>query len=193
MPPSARPAETASVFGEALTFDRIMSEEKDPKVRLAMLCTQCEDAFSTVFRQVAFNRYEDACHTIRRKEGELAAEQLGEVFQEKLQAMFGDSLILTDEHKVWWSYVSHAIRPASVARDNTQAACSNAVGPYVKTSVDPAGTESRRASMKSASPGTSSTLLEPRGVTSRADQPGANDSLNSTQVVPEDDDRARRA
>src|SRR5713226_9971877 len=54
-------AETASVFGEALTFDRIMSEEKDPKVRLAMLCAQCEDAFSTVFRQVAFNRHEDAC------------------------------------------------------------------------------------------------------------------------------------
>src|SRR5712692_5318521 len=100
-------AETASVFGEALTFDRIMSEEKDPKVRLAMLCTQCEDAFSTVFRQVAFNRYEDACHTMRRKEGELAVEQLGELFQEKLQVMFGDALILTDEHKVWWSYVGH--------------------------------------------------------------------------------------
>jgi oligoendopeptidase F len=100
-------AETASVFGEALTFDRIMSEEKDPKVRLAMLCNQCEDAFSTVFRQVAFNRYEDACHTMRRKEGELAIEQLGELFQEKLQAMFGDALILTDEHQVWWSYVSH--------------------------------------------------------------------------------------
>src|SRR3989442_2020431 len=100
-------AETASVFGEALTFDRIMSEENDPKVRLAMLCTQCEDAFSTVFRQVAINRYEDACYTILLHEGELAGEQLGEVFQEKLQAMFGDSLILTDEHKVWWSYVSH--------------------------------------------------------------------------------------
>jgi oligoendopeptidase F len=100
-------AETASVFGEALTFDRIMSEEKDPKVRLAMLCTQCEDAFSTVFRQVAFNRYEDACHTLRRREGELAVEQLGEIFQEKLQAMFGDALILTEEHKVWWSYVGH--------------------------------------------------------------------------------------
>ncbi len=100
-------AETASVFGEALTFDRIMAEEKDPKVRLAMLCTQCEDAFSTVFRQVAFNRYEDACHTMRRKEGELAVEQLGELFQEKLQVMFGDALILTDEHKVWWSYVGH--------------------------------------------------------------------------------------
>jgi oligoendopeptidase F len=100
-------AETASVFGEALTFDRIMSEEKDPNVRLAMLCLQCEDAFSTVFRQVAFNRFEDACHTIRRSEGELAVEQLGEIFQEKLQPMFGDALTLTDEHKVWWSYVSH--------------------------------------------------------------------------------------
>ena len=100
-------AETASVFGEALTFDRIMSEEKDSKVRLAMLCTQCEDAFATVFRQVAFNRYEDACHTMRRKEGELSVEQLGELFQDKLQVMFGDALILTDEHKVWWSYVSH--------------------------------------------------------------------------------------
>ena len=100
-------AETASVFGEALTFDRIMAEEKDPKIRLAMLCTQVEDAFSTVFRQVAFNRYEDACHTARRKEGELAVEQLGEIFQEKLQPMFGDALLLTDEHKVWWSYVGH--------------------------------------------------------------------------------------
>jgi len=100
-------AETASVFGEALTFDRIMSEEKDPKVRLAMLCNQCEDAFSTVFRQVAFNRYEDAVHSARRKEGELSVEQLGELFQDKLQAMFGDALLLTEEHKVWWSYVGH--------------------------------------------------------------------------------------
>jgi oligoendopeptidase F len=100
-------AETASVFGEALTFDRIMAEEKDPRVRLAMLCNQCEDAFSTVFRQVAFNRYEDACHTARRIEGELAVDQLGEIYQANLQPMFGDALVLTDEHKVWWSYVGH--------------------------------------------------------------------------------------
>src|SRR5947207_12855445 len=86
-------AETASVFGEALTFDRIMSEEKDPKVRLAMLCNQCEDAFSTVFRQVAFNRFEDASHTSRRSEGELSVEELGETFQAKLQAMFGEALV----------------------------------------------------------------------------------------------------
>jgi oligoendopeptidase F len=102
-------AETASVFGEALTFDRIMAEENDPKVRLGLLCNQCEDAFSTVFRQVAFNRFEDACHTARRTEGELAVEQLGELFQARLQPMFGDALTLTDEHKVWWSYVGHFI------------------------------------------------------------------------------------
>jgi oligoendopeptidase F len=100
-------AETASVFGEELTFDRIMAEEKDPKVRLAMLCSQCEDAFSTVFRQVAFNRYEDACHTARRIEGELAVDQLGELYQSMLQPMFGDALVLTEEHKVWWSYIEH--------------------------------------------------------------------------------------
>jgi oligoendopeptidase F len=100
-------AETASVFGEALTFDRIMAEEKDPRVRLAMLCAQCEDAFATVFRQVAFNRFEDACHTARRTEGELAVDQLGEIYQSKLQPMFGDALTLTDEHKGWWSYVEH--------------------------------------------------------------------------------------
>jgi oligoendopeptidase F len=100
-------AETASVFGEELTFDRIMAGEKDPKIRLAMLCSQVEDAFSTVFRQVAFNRYEDAVHTARRSEGELSVEQLGEIYQSKLQPMFGDALTLTDEHKVWWSYVSH--------------------------------------------------------------------------------------
>jgi oligoendopeptidase F len=100
-------AETASVFGEALTFDRIMSEEKDPQVRLGLLCQQCEDAFSTVFRQVAFNRFEDACHTARRKEGELSLDELGEMYQAKMQPMFGDGLILTDEHKSWWSYVGH--------------------------------------------------------------------------------------
>src|SRR6202158_1636780 len=92
---------------EALTFDRIMAEEKDPKVRLAMLCSQCEDAFSTVFRQVAFNRYEDACHTARRTEGELSVEQLGELFNAKLQPMFGDALTLTDEYRGWWSYIEH--------------------------------------------------------------------------------------
>jgi oligoendopeptidase F len=100
-------AETASVFGEALTFDRLMADEEDPSVRLAMLCHQLEDAFATIFRQIAFNRFEDAVHNARRREGELAPEQIGESFQQALQAMFGDSLTLTEAHRVWWSYVGH--------------------------------------------------------------------------------------
>jgi oligoendopeptidase F len=102
-------AETASVFGEALTFDRIMSDEKDPQIRLSMLCHQLEDAFATIFRQVAFNRFEHAAHTVRREEGELSGEQLGELWQAELTRMFGDSLDLTDGHKAWWSYVEHFI------------------------------------------------------------------------------------
>jgi oligoendopeptidase F len=100
-------AETASVFGEALTFDRIMAEERDPKVRLSMLCDQVDGIIASVFRQVAMNRFEDACHTARRREGELSVEQFGELWQQSLQAMFEDSLTLTDDHKVWWSYVGH--------------------------------------------------------------------------------------
>jgi oligoendopeptidase F len=102
-------AETASVFGEALTFDAIMAQEREPKVRLALLCHQVEDAFATIFRQVAMNRFEDAAHTARRGLGELSPDQLGDLWQEKIQAMFGDSLRLTDEHRVWWSYVEHFV------------------------------------------------------------------------------------
>jgi oligoendopeptidase F len=103
-------AETASVFGEALTFDAIMEQERDPKVRLALLCSQVEDAFATVFRQVAMNRFEDAVHQARRSQGELSPDQIGELWQEKIQTMFGDSLTLTEAHKVWWSYVGHFVR-----------------------------------------------------------------------------------
>jgi oligoendopeptidase F len=102
-------AETASVFGETLTFDAVMAQEPDAKVRLSMLCHQVEDAFSTIFRQVAMNRFEDAIHTARSTEGELSVEQIGQLWQQKIQAMFGDSLTLTDEHEAWWSYVEHFI------------------------------------------------------------------------------------
>jgi oligoendopeptidase F len=103
-------AETASVFGETLTFDAIMSQESDAKVRLSMLCHQVEDSFATIFRQIAMNRFEDAVHTARRTEGELSTEQIGAVWQERIQAMFGDSLELTEEHRDWWSYVGHYVR-----------------------------------------------------------------------------------
>ena len=100
-------AETASVFGETLTFDAIMAVEKDPAVRLSLLCHQVEESFATIFRQVAMNRFEDALHTARRSEGELSSEQIGRLWQERIQAMFGSSLTLTEEHEPWWSYVQH--------------------------------------------------------------------------------------
>jgi len=103
-------AETASVFGETLTFDAVMAEERDPTVRLSMLCHQVEDAFATIFRQVAMNRFEDAVHTARRSEGELSIEHIGQLWQDRVQAMFRDSLTLTDEHRSWWSYVEHFVQ-----------------------------------------------------------------------------------
>ncbi len=102
-------AETASVFGETLTFDAVMAEERDPRVRLSLLCHQVEDSFATIFRQVAMNRFEDAVHTARRREGELSIDHVGELWQERVQAMFGDSLTLSDHHRPWWSYVEHFV------------------------------------------------------------------------------------
>ncbi|HEX6488489.1 MAG TPA: M3 family oligoendopeptidase [Candidatus Dormibacteraeota bacterium] len=103
-------AETASVFGEAMTFDRILAEESDPKIRLALLCYQVEQAFATIYRQVAMNRFEDAVHNTRRSEGELSPDQLSEIWQDQSRRMFGDSVELTEEHGAWWSYVEHFVQ-----------------------------------------------------------------------------------
>ncbi|MGH7870248.1 MAG: M3 family oligoendopeptidase, partial [Candidatus Dormibacteraceae bacterium] len=103
-------AETASIFGEALTFDALLAQESDPKIRLSLLCKQVEDAFATIFRQVAINRFEDVMHAARRERGELSPEQVGELWQEQNQAMFGGSLTFSEEYQVWWSYIGHFIR-----------------------------------------------------------------------------------
>jgi len=103
-------AETASVFGETLVFDHIMARERDPSLRLSLLCQQVEDSIQAIFRQVAFNRFEDAVHRLRRERGELSVEQLGALWQEKLQAMFGDSLRLSPGHANWWSHVEHFVQ-----------------------------------------------------------------------------------
>ena len=53
--------------------------------------------------------FEKRCHQTRRADGELTAEQFGEIWQEEMQAMFGDSVALGDQHRMWWSYVGHFI------------------------------------------------------------------------------------
>ena len=101
-------AETASVFGEALTFRRLLAIEEDPQKRLNLLAGRIEDSIATVFRQVAMNRFEDAVHTYRRESGELSPEKFEEVWIETQTNMFEDSVDL-DGYSSWWSYIPHFI------------------------------------------------------------------------------------
>ncbi|MCZ7539622.1 MAG: M3 family oligoendopeptidase [Anaerolineae bacterium] len=100
-------AEMASTFGEMLVFSDFMANESDSAVRLAMLAHKIEDSFSTIFRQIAMNRFEHGMHTARRQEGELASERLGAIWMETQRAMFGDSVEMTDNYALWWSYIPH--------------------------------------------------------------------------------------
>jgi oligoendopeptidase F len=102
-------AETASVFGEMLVFQDLMSRETDPEVRLAMLVGKLENSFATVFRQISMNRFEDAIHTARRTEGELTTERYNELWLETQRAMFLGSVTLTEDYGLWWSYIPHFI------------------------------------------------------------------------------------
>ncbi len=100
-------AETASVFGETVTSNRLLSMIDDPNERFALLATTLEDSIATVFRQIAMNRFEHACHTARREEGELSVERFGDLWAASQEAMLGDSVEVTDGYRSWWSYVPH--------------------------------------------------------------------------------------
>jgi oligoendopeptidase F len=99
-------AETASVFGEALTFKVLLAAEDDPRARLDLLTRRIEDAIGTVFRQVAMNRFEERIHQERRGAGEIAPDRFGELWLETQQAVFGDA-VRTDGYSTWWSYIGH--------------------------------------------------------------------------------------
>jgi oligoendopeptidase F len=99
-------AETASVFGEALTFKRLLALEEDPGKRLSLLAGRIEDSIATVFRQICMNRFEDAVHNERREQGELSPERLEEVWLGTQGRMFDDSIDL-DGYGAWWSYIPH--------------------------------------------------------------------------------------
>ena len=99
-------AETASVFGEALTFKGLLGAEDDPRRRLDLLTGQLEDAIATTFRQIAMNRFENLVHTERRESGELSADRLSELWIECQSALFGDS-VSVEGYDSWWSYIPH--------------------------------------------------------------------------------------
>lgn len=100
-------AETASVFGETVTNNRLLSLLDDPGERFALLASTLEDSIATVFRQVAMNRFEHACHTSRREEGELSVERFGELWASSQADMLGDSIEISEGYKTWWSYIPH--------------------------------------------------------------------------------------
>ena len=100
-------AETASVFGEMLTFARLMKAERRPQVRLAMIMSKIDDTLATVFRQIAMNRFEDRIHTARRNKGELSSTDFSELWMETQAAMFQGSVTLGDHYSIWWSYIPH--------------------------------------------------------------------------------------
>ncbi|MFI5368740.1 MAG: M3 family oligoendopeptidase [Spirochaetia bacterium] len=102
-------AETASVFGETLVFQDLVSREKDTRVVLSMIVREIESSFATVFRQVAMNRFEEAVHAARRAEGELTTERISGLWLETQRAMFAGSVTLTEDYGLWWSYVTHFI------------------------------------------------------------------------------------
>src|SRR3989440_2300325 len=102
-------AETASVFGETVTFGRLLEEVTDPQERLPLLASNLEDQIGTVFRQIAMNRVEASIHTERREAGELSVERLGELWAASQTDMLGDSVEITDGYRTWWSYIPHFI------------------------------------------------------------------------------------
>lgn len=100
-------AETASVFAELLVFKGQVGLIASPEVRRAFVCQKLESIFATVFRQVAMHRFEAAVHEHRREQGELSAEQFGELWLATQRPMFADTLTLRDDYRLWWAYIPH--------------------------------------------------------------------------------------
>ena len=102
-------AETASVFGEMLVFQRLLRDTPDRQAKLALLCGKLEDSFATVFRQAIMTRFEQSVHHARRTEGELTTERINTLWMEANRKMFGDSIELREAYGYWWMYIPHFI------------------------------------------------------------------------------------
>jgi oligoendopeptidase F len=101
-------AETASVFGEMLTFKKLLAETTDKKQRKAMLAAKVEDMINTVVRQIAFYSFERRVHTERRN-GELTSEQLCNIWLEVQRESLGSAIELKPGYETFWTYIPHFI------------------------------------------------------------------------------------
>jgi oligoendopeptidase F len=101
-------AETASVFGEMLTFRSLLAKITDPREKKAMLAQKVEDMLNTVIRQIAFYTFERRIHT-ERKNGELTSEQIGKIWLEVQHESLGPAIHLGEGYDVYWTYIGHFI------------------------------------------------------------------------------------
>jgi oligoendopeptidase F len=100
-------AETASIFGEGLVFERLLANA--PKAeRLGLLAGKIEDGINTVVRQIAFHRFETRFHAARR-EGELSTEEIGAIWLDCMGESLGPAVKLNPGYETWWAYVSHFV------------------------------------------------------------------------------------
>lgn len=101
-------AETASVFGEMLTFQSLLAQMKDKKKRRLLIASKVEDMLNTVVRQVAFCMFERKLHDARRK-GELSTAELGALWLEVQRESLGPAIKLAPEYQHYWMYIPHFI------------------------------------------------------------------------------------
>jgi oligoendopeptidase F len=101
-------AETASVFGEMLTFQALLKETKDAREKKAMIAGKVEDMINTVVRQIAFYTFERHVHEERRQ-GELTSERLNEIWMEVQKESLGPGFDFKSGYEVFWTYIPHFI------------------------------------------------------------------------------------
>jgi oligoendopeptidase F len=101
-------AETASVFGEMLTFQSLLKTAPDKATRKAMLAGKVEDMLNTVVRQIAFYDFEQRIHMARR-DGELTPDAIGEIWMAVQKESLGPAFSFDAEYRAYWSYIGHFI------------------------------------------------------------------------------------
>jgi oligoendopeptidase F len=101
-------AETASVFGEMLTFQALLDGETEPQRRRILIAGKVEDMLNTVVRQIAFHDFECRVHDERRN-GELLAERLGEIWLDVQSASLGPAIRFDDDYRHYWAYIPHFV------------------------------------------------------------------------------------
>lgn len=101
-------AETASVFGEMLTFRSLLDREQDPARRKILLAGKVEDMLNTVVRQIAFYDFEQRLHQARRNQ-ELTADDIGDIWMAVQTESLGPAIRFDDLYRVYWAYIPHFI------------------------------------------------------------------------------------